>query len=262
MILDDIVHFRKIQLEKEKSEISFEEIKKEAEKISAPCRGFKKALQKNGLLVIAEVKKASPSKGIIEPDFHPDEIAAEYEKAGAAAISCLTEEHFFMGGKEIFRKVRNVVNIPMLRKDFIIDPFQIYEARTMGADAILLIAAVLKKEELSEFRKIAESLDMDVLFEAHDERELQMNLDAGCTICGINNRNLKTFEVSLDTFGRLSEIIPTGCVKVSESGVKSNDDMKKIYSYGADAVLIGETLMRSGISGVSDCMKNLTEGTK
>lgn len=260
MILDDIVHFRKEQLEREMSAVSFEEMKKTAEKLSQPCRGFGKALKAQGLSVIAEVKKASPSKGIIQPDFHPAENGEAYEKAGASAISCLTEEHYFMGGSEYFRAIRERVNIPMLRKDFIIDPYQIYEAKVMGADAVLLIAALLDTEKMSEYRKIAESLDLDVLAESHDEYELDSVLNSGCTIIGVNNRNLKTFEVSLETTKKLLGTVPQDYVRVSESGIKNNDDMKTVRSYGADAVLIGETLMRSGLDGIDGCMKSLKEG--
>lgn len=260
MILDDIVHFRKEQLEREKSAVSFEEIKRTAEKISEPCRGFGKALKAQGLSVIAEVKKASPSKGLIQPDFHPAENAEEYEKAGAAAVSCLTEEHYFLGSSDYFRAIRKRISIPMLRKDFITDPYQIYEARAMGADAVLLIAALLDTERLSEYRKTAESLGLDVLAEAHDEYELDSILKAGCTVIGVNNRNLKTFELSLETTKRLLGTIPQDYARVSESGIKNNEDMRIIRSYGADAVLIGETLMRSGLNGIADCMKTLKEG--
>lgn len=246
MILDDIVFYRRQQLEKEKSSASFESVKKAAERIQSPCREFKKALSAEGLSVIAEVKKASPSKGVIQPDFHPEETAAAYEKAGAAAISCLTEEHYFMGSSLYLKGIREKVDIPILRKDFIIDPYQIYEAKLIGADAVLLIAALLDKETLSEYRKTAYSLDLDVLAEVHSEQELENVLAAGCDIVGINNRNLKTFEVTLDTTERLAAYVPKDKITVSESGIKTNEDMKKLRSLGADAVLIGETLMRSG----------------
>lgn len=254
MILDDILKYREIQLEREKSELSRIDVKKEAEKISSSTLGFKNALKKDKLSIIAEVKKASPSKGVIEPDFRPKEKAEMYEKAGASAISCLTEEHYFMGSKDVFKAVRESVNIPVLRKDFITDPFQIYEARLMGADAVLLIAAVLDKYTLGEYLKIAKSIGLDALCEAHDERELDNVLESGGEIIGINNRNLKTFEVTLDTFKNLSVNIPDDYVKVSESGIKNSDDIKKIISYGANAVLIGETLMRNGSDGIKKLM--------
>lgn len=249
MILDDIVFYRRQQLERERTAVSFEEIKRSAEKISAPCKGFKRALAADGLSIIAEVKKASPSKGVIQPDFRPSETAAAYEKAGAAAISCLTEEHYFMGSSAYLKSIGETVNIPILRKDFIIDPYQIYEARVIGADAILLIAAILSAEQMTEYRKIAESLDMDVLAESHNEEELKKVADSGCTVFGINNRDLKDFTVTLDTTKRLSELVPEGGIIVSESGIKTAEDMKFLADCGASAVLIGETLMRSGNIG-------------
>lgn len=254
MILDDIVFYRRQQLEKEKTALSYDDVKRAAEKISAPCKGFGKALSAEGLSLIAEVKKASPSKGVIQPDFHPAETAESYEKAGASAISCLTEEHYFMGSSAYLRNIRERVNIPILRKDFIIDPYQIYEAKTIGADAVLLIAAILDRDTLSEYKKIAASLDLDVLSEVHNEKELDSVLSADCNIIGINNRNLKTFEVDLETTGKLAGYIPNDKIIVSESGIKNNEDMKKLRSLGADAVLIGETLMRSGNIGEAVAM--------
>lgn len=246
MVLDDIVFYRRQQLEREKSAAPSEDVKKAAENIQTPCKGFKRTLSASGLSVIAEVKKASPSKGVIQPDFRPVEAAAAYEKAGAAAISCLTEEHYFMGSSEYLKNIRERVNIPILRKDFIIDPYQIYEAKVIGADAVLLIAALLDRELLREYKNIAASLDLDVLAEVHNEKELDDVLSADCEIVGINNRNLKTFEVSLDVTEKLIRNVPSGKIKVSESGIKTNEDMKRLCSLGADAVLIGETLMRSG----------------
>lgn len=249
MILDKITERRKIQLAREMSEVPFEEVKKAALSTDRKCIGFGAALKKDTLSVISEVKKASPSKGLIQPDFDYMKIAEEYDRNGADAISCLTEEYYFMGSSEYFKEIRGMVNIPMLRKDFIIDPYQIYEARIMGADAILLIAAILDDDKLREYKDIAESLGMDILAEVHDERELERVLAADFNIVGINNRNLKTFEVTLNTTARLAKLIPSGKVIVSESGIKDNDDMKLVRSRGADAVLIGEALMRSGNIG-------------
>ncbi|MDE6745839.1 MAG: indole-3-glycerol phosphate synthase TrpC, partial [Oscillospiraceae bacterium] len=183
------------------------------------------------------------------------EQAEAYQKADAAAISCLTEEYYFKGSAEYFRQIRGTVNIPMLRKDFIIDPYQLYEAKAMGADAVLLIAAILSEEQLKEYRIIAEGLGMDVLAESHDEKELEAVIAAGCTIFGINNRNLKTFEVSLENTRRLAKLVPDDGILVSESGIKTAEDMKLLADLGADAVLIGETLMRSG--SVESSMKEL-----
>lgn len=252
MILDEIIEKRILQLEREKAAADFETVKKAAEKSDRIPISFKEALAKPNILsVISEVKKASPSKGLIQPDFDPVKIAKEYEANGADAVSCLTEEHFFLGCSEYFKAIRKEIALPMIRKDFIIDEYQIYEARLMGADAILLIAAVLDDEKLKRFKAIADSLGMDILAETHDEKELERVLELDFNIIGINNRNLKTFEVTLETTARLSGMIPNGKVIVSESGIKDNADMKTVRSYGADAVLIGETLMRSGNIGAT-----------
>lgn len=252
MILDEIVEKRKIQLEREMAAADFETVKKAAEKLDRQCISFKNALAKpDRLSVISEVKKASPSKGLIQPNFDPVKIAKEYETCGADAVSCLTEEHYFQGSSEYFKAIRQAICLPMIRKDFIIDEYQIYEARLMGADAILLIAAVLDDEKLKRFGDTARSLGLDILAETHDESELERVLALDFDIIGINNRNLKTFEVTLETTARLAGMIPEGKVIVSESGIRDNTDMKTVRSYGADAVLIGETLMRSGNIGAT-----------
>lgn len=252
MILDEIVEKRKIQLEREKAAADIETVKKAAERLDRHCISFKNALAKpDRLSVISEVKKASPSKGLIQPNFDPVKIAKEYETCGADAVSCLTEEHYFQGSSEYFKAIRQAIGLPMIRKDFIIDEYQIYEARLMGADAILLIAAVLDDEKLKRFGDTARSLGLDILAETHDESELERVLALDFDIIGINNRNLKTFEVTLETTARLAGMIPEGKVIVSESGIRDNTDMKTVRSYGADAVLIGETLMRSGNIGAT-----------
>lgn len=252
MILDEIVEKRIVQLEREKAAVSIDAVKKAAKGLDRKCVSFKAALaEPERLSVISEVKKASPSKGLIQPDFDPVRIAKEYEASGADAVSCLTEEHYFQGSSEYFKAIRKEINLPMIRKDFIIDEYQIYEARLMGADAILLIAAILDDVKLRYFKAIAGSLGMDILAETHDESELERVLALDFDIIGINNRNLKTFEVTLDTTARLAGMIPQGKVIVSESGIKDNKDMKTVRSYGADAVLIGETLMRSGNIGAT-----------
>lgn len=261
MFLDDILQKRKLQLEREKSQISFEEMKKRAEAAGLSEKSFRNALAKKGVSVIAEVKKASPSKGLIQPDFDPVKIACAYERSGAAAISCLTEESYFQGSSEYLARIRKNVDIPVLRKDFIIDPYQIYEARAIGADAVLLIAAVLDDGRLKEYYDLAHSIGLDVLGEAHNEDEVKRLASLNFDIIGINNRDLKTFEVSLDNSRRLREFIPQGTVMVCESGIKDNSDMKfAFHQCDADAVLIGETLMRSGLEGIPQCMKMLTEG--
>lgn len=258
MILDEIIAKRKIQLDREKSKAPLEAVKKQAYECSHKIIDFKSALKQNRLSVIAEVKKASPSKGLIRPDFSPVDIAREYEAAGANAVSCLTEEHYFQGSSDYLRAIRAEIKIPILRKDFIFDEYQIYEARAMGADAVLLIAAVLDTETLCRYRKLAESLGLFVLAETHNEEELKSVLAAGCEIIGINNRNLKTFEVSLETTKHLAGLVPDGKIIVSESGIATNEDMKQLRSYKADAVLIGETLMRS--DSITDSLNALRAG--
>lgn len=251
MILDDIRKFRAEQLEREKAKISPEQMKKNARKISRPCADFEKALAGGGdkMPIIAEVKKASPSKGVISESFDPVSNAAQYAEAGAAAISCLTEEHYFQGSSRYLEQIRENTELPILRKDFIIDSYQIYEAKTIGADAILLIAAMLSDYELSEFGKIAASLDLHILAEAHDREELERVLNADLKIVGINNRDLRTFKVSLETTEELARFIPKDKITVSESGIESNADVRRLRSCGANAVLVGETLMRSGNIG-------------
>lgn len=261
MFLDDILEKRRAQLEREKSEVSEDEMIARAKAASFPKKSFKDALAKNGLTVIAEVKKASPSKGLIQPDFDPEAIAMAYEKAGAGAISCLTEESYFQGSSKYLAAIRKVVDIPLLRKDFIFDPYQIYEAKAIGANAVLLIAAMLDDEHFKPLYDLAHSLGLDVLCEAHDEEEVTRLVNMGCDIIGVNNRNLKTFEVSLENSKRLRKLIPEGVVMVCESGIKNSADIGFAYhDCNADAVLIGETLMRSGLAGIPDCMKSLMEG--
>lgn len=262
MILDDIKIKRIEQLDRDKEKIPFSEIKKAAEAISTPCKDFKSAItpqNEKEIAIIAEVKKASPSKGVIQPNFKPAETAILYEKAGARAISCLTEEYYFKGSAEYLKEIKQRVSIPVLRKDFIFDPYQIYEARAIGADAILLIAAMLDINELREYRKIAEDLSLSVLAESHNEDELYKVLEAGCTITGINNRNLKTFEVSLETTKKLAKLIPDNCTIVTESGIANNSDIRTLKASGAKAALIGETLMRS--EDIAKTLRELTDLT-
>lgn len=260
MILDEIVEKRKEQLEREKAAVSLNEMKKRAANAEFPVHSFRNAIADEGLSVIAEVKKASPSKGLIQPDFEPVKIAREYEKAGAKAISCLTEEHYFQGSSKYLANIRKNVNIPLLRKDFIFDEYQIYEAKAIGADAVLLIAALLTDDEFKPLYDLAHSLGLDVLCEAHDDEEVLRLVRMGCNIIGVNNRNLKTFEVDIENTMRLSGLIPENTLLVCESGIKTNEHMKSAHSWGADGVLIGETLMRSGLTGISECMKSLREG--
>jgi indole-3-glycerol phosphate synthase len=211
-----------------------------------PPRGFQQALTEyRGLAVIAEAKKASPSKGVICADFDPARIAASYEQGGAQAISVLTDEHFFQGSLDYIPLVRQTVKLPVIRKDFIIHELQIEQAGKYGADAILLIAAILDYEQIRDYLAMAKELDMDVLTEVHDEQELEKTLAAGCQLVGINNRNLKDFTVDLQTTFRLQKEIPAEIPVVSESGIKDHDDMQRLADHGVAAALIGETLMRA-----------------
>ena len=246
MILDQIVEKRKQQLLKEQSAIGTEEMKTLAMQDSRTCISLYEALKQDTLSVISEVKKASPSKGLICKDFDPVSIALQYETAGANAISVLTEEYYFQGSSQYLTAIRQQISsVPILRKDFIIEPYQIYEAKYIGADAILLIAAILDTETLKQFRSIAHGLGLECLAEVHNQEELNRVLEVGFQIVGINNRNLKTFDVSLETTAQLASHIQKECVIVSESGIATNQDMKTVRRHGADAVLIGETLMRS-----------------
>jgi indole-3-glycerol phosphate synthase len=211
-------------------------------------RGFRKQLRcvsHDGIAIIAELKKASPSKGLIRRDFRPLELAPELEQAGAAALSVLTDEHFFQGSLEYLRQASSSSTIPCLRKDFIVDEFQILEARARRADAILLIVAALEPKELRALAGVARSHGLDVLCEVHDEQELRRALDAGCDLIGVNSRNLHTFEVNLETAFRLVEKIPVGCVRVAESGIQSGADVARLRTAGYDAFLIGESLMKA-----------------
>jgi len=210
-----------------------------------PPRGFLEALTSvKEVAIIAEAKKASPSKGVICPDFDPVRIARDYEAAGAQAVSVLTDEDFFQGSLEYIPLVRQAVGLPVLRKDFIIHEIQITEAEAYGADAILLIAAILDKVQIRDYLAMAYELELDVLVEVHDEAEVEMAVGAGSRLIGINNRNLKDFSVDLETTFRLQRLIPAGIPVVSESGIRDYNDMRRLADNGVRAALIGETLMR------------------
>jgi indole-3-glycerol phosphate synthase len=206
---------------------------------------FEAALRKGGISMICEVKKASPSKGILDDEFPYLQIAAEYEKAGADAISVLTEPDWFLGSDRQLTEIRQSVNVPILRKDFTVDSYQIYEAKLIGADAILFICALLDLPRLKEYIDIAHGLGLSAVVEAHDEEEVRAALEAGARIIGVNNRDLKTFQVDLDTSIRLRSMVPDDILYISESGIKSPNDIKKLREHQVDAVLIGETLMKS-----------------
>lgn len=221
-------------------------------------RGFRQALvakSRDGVAVIAELKKASPSKGLIRAEFHPGELARELEAAGAAALSVLTDEEFFQGSLRNLREASAAGVIPCLRKDFIIDQFQLLEARANSADAVLLIVAALNAEELNLLAAGARRRGLDVLCEVHDGEELQRALDAGCDLIGVNTRDLRTFKVDLETAFALAEKFPAGVVKVAESGIHSAEDVARLRSAGYDAFLVGESLMRAVSPG--DALRDL-----
>jgi len=216
--------------------------------------GFESALRKTTAAaktaIIAEVKKGSPSKGVIRHDFDPLAIASIYAENGAACLSILTDAHFFMGDLAYIPAIRQSVNIPLLRKDFIFDPYQILEARTAGADAILLIAAMLDISALRDLASLARELGMDVLMEVHDEGEMETALQTDCMLIGINNRNLRTFETSLKTTERLAPLVPPERLIVAESGINARKDIERLAGVGAKAFLVGESLMREADIGV------------
>ena len=245
-ILDTIVATKKKEVELlRKCGIHLPDAYKETQ-IAGP-RGFRNALLKfDGVSVIAEVKKASPSKGVICADFNPVEIAKNYQKNNAQAVSVLTDVDYFQGSLLYLLQVRETISLPVLRKDFIIDELQIKEAQLHGADAILLIAAILDKNQLQEYRHQAAELGMDALVEVHDEAETEKAVEAGSDLIGVNNRNLKDFSMDLETTFRLKKMIPDDIPVVSESGLKTTDDFKRLRDEGITAALVGESLMRAG----------------
>jgi indole-3-glycerol phosphate synthase len=206
---------------------------------------FREALSASGMSYICEVKKASPSKGLIAPVFPYVEIAGEYERAGASAISCLTEPYWFLGSDRYLEEIVETVNIPVLRKDFTVDEYMIYQARAMGASAVLLICSLLDKEQLKAYHQLATELGLSVLTETQDEHEIETAIEVGAEIIGVNNRNLRNFNVDRSNSVRLRELVPADKIFVSESGIKTAEDIRELYNAGVDAVLIGETLMRS-----------------
>jgi indole-3-glycerol phosphate synthase len=247
MILEKIVEQKKIQLNEEMKQISIEGWKQRLQRpgLHKTIDFFNAIKRKDEISIIAEVKKASPSKGVIKEDFDPLEIAREYGSANVQAISVLTEKNFFLGSDDYLVKIRQNIPVPVLRKDFIVDLWQVYQSRFLGADAILLIVSILSDEDLNKFQVVANILGMQCLVEVHDREEVERALDSGAKIIGINNRNLKTFEVDLKTTENLMNYIPHDKAVVSESGIKSAEDMRNLKSMGVDAVLIGETFMRA-----------------
>ena len=247
-ILDQLAEYARYRVAADKENVRLEEVKElalELKKNQSTAFAFEQALRKQELGFICECKKASPSKGLIEPDFHYLQIAKAYELAGAECISVLTEPKGFLGSDDYLKEIAAAVSIPCLRKDFTVDEYQIYQAKVLGASAVLLICSILTEKQIAEYLEICEELGLSALVEAHDEVEVKTALRTGAQIIGVNNRNLKDFTVDTDNSRRLRELIPSEILFVSESGVKTAEDIAKIRSIGADAVLIGETLMRA-----------------
>lgn len=228
-----------------KEKVSYETVRHQAAELPKGAFTFENALKKPGISFICECKRASPSKGLIAPDFPYLEIAQEYEAAGADAISVLTEPKWFLGKDEYLKEIAKEVSVPCLRKDFTVDAYMIYEAKLLGASAVLLICSILNEEKIREYIGICDELGLSALVEAHDSDEVKTALRAGARVIGVNNRNLKDFTVDTENSRRLRKLIPRDVLFVSESGVKESEDVQELRRIGADAVLIGETLMRA-----------------
>lgn len=245
MILDVLEASVKKRVEAAKSEISLEAMKKLAYALPKGNFRFENALRSPGISFICEVKKASPSKGIISDDFPYLSIASEYEDAGAACISVLTEPEYFKGSNHYLSEIKKVVKIPLLQKDFTVDEYQIYEAKVIGADAVLLICALLDEDTIHSYLEISDKLGISALVEAHTIKEIEKAFKVGARVIGVNNRDLKTFEVNLETCISLRRFVPENILFVAESGIRNSDDIAILKKTGVDAVLIGEALMRS-----------------
>lgn len=249
-ILDKILSEKVVEIGRKTATVGMSAMRAQAEASRLPVRDFAGALQKPTVALIAEVKKASPSKGVLIEDFDPLAIGQLYDQHGASAISVLTDEAFFMGHIDHLQTVRKNVSIPVLRKDFVIHAYQVYEARAYGADAVLLIVAALDDAQLRDLRQHIEGLGMTALVEVHDEGELERALASGASVIGVNNRDLRTFHVDLGVTARLAGRLAgvTGVLLVAESGIASPDDIRHMAQAGACAVLVGETLVKSGMS--------------
>lgn len=244
-ILDQLAEYAKIRVAENMKNKSLQEIREEALRLPKGNFEFEKALRKDDISFICECKKASPSKGIIAKDFDYLSIAKEYELAGADCISVLTEPKWFLGSDDYLKAIANTVSIPCIRKDFTVDEYMIYEAKLLGAKAVLLICAILSKEQIASYIKICDELGISALVEAHDEEEIKMAVAAGARVIGVNNRNLKDFSVDTSNSKRLRQMIPENIIFVSESGISTGDDVKALQDAKVNAVLIGETLMRA-----------------
>jgi indole-3-glycerol phosphate synthase len=255
-VLDQIIAATRARVAEARHSMGLRDLERQAQKHTP--RGFRRALEsksRDGVAIIAELKKASPSKGLIRADFHPAALARELEQAGAAALSVLTDEQFFHGSLTNLRQASGAVKIPCLRKDFIIDEFQIVEARANSADAVLLIVAALSPGELQLLASSARAHRLDVLCEVHDETELQHAVEAGCDLIGVNTRDLRTFEVDLNRAFELADKFPDGVVRVAESGIHSAEGIARLRDEGYHAFLVGESLMRASSPG--DALREL-----
>jgi indole-3-glycerol phosphate synthase len=239
-ILDQIVVRKRAELLLDRARTPLEQLEKQ---VQGRRRGFRRTLERGAPAIIAEIKKASPSRGVIAEQFAPAELARRYEAAGAAALSVLTDQQFFQGSLDHLQQASQAVRVPVLRKDFTLDRYHLWQAAAHGADAILLIVAILPQPELTGLLEQARDLELDALVEVHDQAELDRALEAGADLVGVNNRNLQTFEVSLETSLRLAEHIPAGVLAVSESGLRGADDIRRLAEAGYGAFLIGESLM-------------------
>lgn len=244
-ILEQLAEYARERVERAKEKTSEEEIKSLAYRLPKGDFAFEKALKKQGLSFICECKKASPSKGLIAEEFPYVEIAKAYEDAGADCISVLTEPKWFLGKDEYLKEIAEKVMVPCLRKDFTVDEYMIYEAKSLGASAVLLICSILTEKEIADYIKICDSLGLSALVEVHNEQEVETAIKVGARIIGVNNRNLKDFTVDTSNSKRLRSLVPEGILFVAESGVKSRSDIEALQEIGVDAVLIGETLMNS-----------------
>lgn len=252
-ILRKIIDRKREEIAERQAKVSIDQLKLEIAKQSAPrgfVAGIEAKIEQQQAAVIAEIKKASPSKGVIRENFYPSEIAISYEKGGAACLSVLTDVDFFQGSDDYLKEARNASKLPVIRKDFIIDEYQIYEARAIGADCILLIVAALEEERLRSLNALALELGMDVLVEVHNAEELALALELPNKLIGINNRNLHTFEVSLDTTFSLLDSIPKDRIVVTESGIHTFDDVMAMRGHDVNAFLVGEAFMREKEPGV------------
>jgi|TARA_B110000459_G_scaffold166804_1_gene185050 indole-3-glycerol phosphate synthase len=243
-ILNDIVKNTKAKLVEKKAAVSLDEIKLQLSRLDLPKGKFKASLAGKAEAVIAEIKKASPSAGIISENFDPIQKAQEYEAFGAAALSILTEEDFFLGSNQYLEDVKAITSLPILRKDFMVDEYQIYEAKLIGADCILLIASILSDIEITDFVALAEVLELDYLIEVHDAEELQRVEHFNNALIGVNNRNLKTFEVNINNSVNLKNSFSGNNIFIAESGIKNKDDLSYLKERGISVFLIGESLMR------------------